>query len=106
MNIKTMRTIYILIAFLWLQINVIFAATNFSELPALSNLNLVAITPVVPMVADFNDEAPATESSMINLAPVTPKEADFEEITETDNTSSIRDLGPVTPAVADFEDHV
>jgi hypothetical protein len=70
----------------------------------LSGLAGFTLTPVVPMIADFNDEAPAMEISLINLAPVTPKEADFEDIAGFDFTSSIGDLAPATPQEASFEE--
>ena len=133
----TMKTIYILAAFLGLQYNTIFAAVHFSESPGLSKEIMAvvssamltpetpseatfddatemnetgitpwAITPVIPMIADFNDAAPVTEISQLNLAPVTPKEADFEDETGTAITPPVRDLAPVAPADADFTDNV
>jgi hypothetical protein len=132
---KTMRTIYILAAFIGLQYNTTFAASNPGNSPVSANDGMVAgtgnmlnpttpleatfddidetnlsdpdifiLTPVIPLIADFNDEAPAMEISLTSLAPVTPREADFEEITATKDTSSVLDLRPVTPAEASFEE--
>ena len=119
-----------------LQFNTIFAAANNKELSVLSNdiilnetcmlmpatpleatfddvaetnlsdMNILALAPVVPMVADFSDGAPITEISLLNLAPVTPKEASFEEEAESGIAGSIQNLAPATPAIADFEDCV
>jgi hypothetical protein len=133
-NMITMKTFYILAAFLGLQFNTIFAASNFNETTILSkeivigitnamlmpatpaeatfediaeaSVNNGALTPALPMFADFSDEAPALETRPVNLAPVTPKEADFEDGTEPTCPSTARELAPVTPADADFEDHV
>jgi hypothetical protein len=136
-NMITMKTIYILAAFLGLQFNTIFAAVNYNTSNVLPNEdisdvsiallipstpvqaifedvaeahstpdNISALIPVIPMIADFSDGAPATEISLFNLAPVTPAEADFEDETGVENASTVRDLAPVTPVVADFEDHV
>jgi hypothetical protein len=65
---------------------------------------LTALIPVVPMVADFSDDAPVTEINSISLAPVTPKVADFEDEKGSENASAVQDLAPVTPAAADFEE--
>ena len=131
---KTMKTIYILAAFMGLQVNTIFATANCSEFPVLSNdlsvnksctlipvtpleatfeevaetnfsdLNIFALAPVVPVVADFSDGAPITEICLSNLAPVTPKEAIFEDETGSGNENFTQTLSPTTPIVADFED--
>jgi hypothetical protein len=132
---KTMRTIYILAAFIGLQYNTTFAASDHSNSPISANDKMVAgtgsmlnpatpleatfddfdetnlsdpdifiLTPVIPLIADFYDEAPAMEISLTSLAPVTPREADFEEITATKDTSPVLDLRPVTPAEASFEE--
>ncbi len=132
---KTMRTIYILAAFIGLLYNTTFAASNLSNSPLSSNKGMVTVTgkmlnpatppeatfddfgisnlsdpdiltltPVIPLIADFYDEAPAMEISLTSLAPVTPREADFEDITATNDTSSVSDLSPVTPAEATFEE--
>ncbi len=106
-NILSKKTLFVLAVFLGFQFATTFAAVKSSE-RVLSNtpavINLSALFPVTPMVADFSDGAPSTDISLVKLAPVTPKEADFEEVTGTKNTSSIQDLAPVTPAAADFED--
>jgi hypothetical protein len=86
-KMKTMKSIYILAAFLGLNFGSSFAAGNFS-------------------VADFNYEAPAAEIRVATLAPVTPKEADFEDVSVISATTTPEILAPVTPAVADFEDHI
>ncbi len=68
--------------------------------------DLTALTPCIPMTADFSDEAPSMEINMLNLAPVTPAEADFEDGPAISNDSPMQDLAPVTPADADFGDSV
>ncbi|MCX6268764.1 MAG: hypothetical protein NTW16_15670 [Bacteroidetes bacterium] len=108
-KLTTIKTLYILTAFLGLQFNTIFAAANHIETPAGSNettINISLISPVAPIVADFSDGAPVTEISLINLAPATPKEADFEDQPVVINAPSILDLAPVAPVKADFEDQV
>jgi hypothetical protein len=68
--------------------------------------DISALTPVIPMIADFNEGAPIADISLIDLAPVTPKEACFEDETGAENVPAIRDLAPVTQVDADFEDHL
>ena len=134
---KTMKTIYILAAFIGLQFNTIFAAGNFNDPPASLNnavsnttsfvlapvtpsdaifeeipemnstmLNLAGLTPVVPVMNDFCDEAPVIEISVLNLTPVAPIDTEFEDETEINDTSSLIDLAPVAPVAGDFEAHV
>jgi hypothetical protein len=110
-NMLTMKTFYILAAILGLQFNTIFAAVNFSEATVLSKeivagVNVTALMPVIPMIADFEDGAPSIESTSVRLAPATPAEADFEETPVNKNSSATIELAPVTPTDADFEDHV
>lgn len=107
----TMKTFYILAAFLGLQFNTIFAAVNFSEATVLSKeivagVNVTALMPVTPMIADFYDGAPSVERTSVKLAPATPAEADFEETPVNNTRSATIELAPVTPADADFEDHL
>jgi hypothetical protein len=77
-----------------------FAETN------LSDLNLLALAPVVPKIADFSDGAPVSEISPLILAPVTPKEAVFEDESESGYAAPVQNIAPAAPVVADFEDCV
>ena len=131
-----MKTIYIFATFLGLQFNTIFAAENLSGstpyinnavnmtyvvLPAVipaeamfeespdmndNTLFLSGLTPVMPVSAEFGDEAPANEVNFINLAPVMQKEIDLEDETITAGIISIIDLAPEAPSYAEFEDHL
>ncbi len=136
-NMITMKTIYMLVAFLGLQFNSMYATVNSGETPAMTKdvatllsgtqltpalppeatfedlielteliPSISALSPVIPMMADFGDGAPDAETNTLNLAPLTPKEADFEEGNETLNTSTSVSLAPVTPANADFADQL
>ena len=80
---------------------------TFEAIPEMSeNMNMITLlTPALPVVADFSDEAPSPEVSISTLAPVTPKEADFEDVTANSVAIPVINLAPVTPAVADFEDY-
>ena len=136
-TMKTLKTIFILAAFLGLQLNTIFASTvtgdapsslinsagntsaivlapvtpaeaTFEETADLSSVvqSINALTPLMPLVADFNDEAPMNETRVISMAPITPKVADFEEVAPDEGKTSVKGLAPVTPAEASFEEHV
>ncbi|MEI7661851.1 MAG: hypothetical protein WCK34_06630 [Bacteroidota bacterium] len=83
------------------------AEATFEAIPEMNeNTKIITgLTPELPVVANFSDEAPSPEVSISTLAPVTPKEADFEEVTAITASLPVINLAPVTPAVADFEDH-
>jgi hypothetical protein len=113
----TMKSIYILAAFLGLHFNTIFAAGNFSEASAsLTSSTLVAIStgiaPVSPKEATFEDGVELNSETAVNetttsiLAPITPAEAEFEDEPDGISGISVRALAPITPADADFEDHI
>jgi hypothetical protein len=104
----TMKSIYILTAFLGLQFNTIFAAGYYSDLPATtsntaSSAAAITLAPSTPAEATFEE---FSELTLITLAPVTPREAIFEDETGTGNRNPQIELAPATPAVADFEEHV
>jgi hypothetical protein len=106
----TMKTIYILAAFLGLQFNTLFAVKNFSELPVLSNEIVTGITnsmlmPVTPGEATFEDveEISFSTIEIAELCPVLPIVADFTDGAPTTEISLVN-LAPVTPKEADFED--
>jgi hypothetical protein len=135
-NMITMKTAYILAAFLGLQFNTIFAAvhyntTTISSNDAVTNVDASALMPVTPSTATFEDAAEVISSAILpsGLSPVTPAIADFSDgapvmeaafinlapVTpkEADfndesenNISAKQDLAPVTPVHADFEDQV
>ena len=95
---KTIKRIMILSAFLGLQF--MAAEVNGNDFP------VSVLSPGTPVVADFRDEAPASEINIITLAPVTPREADFEDDPSICNPEPLNKLAPVAPADADFEDQV
>ena len=107
-KMKTMKTICILAAFLGLPLSTLFAAGTSSDVPAAlnsaaSNIKSVALAPVTPAEATFEE---ITDTSVLTLAPVTPKEAEFEDAAENSNLIPPTDLAPATPAAADFEDYI
>lgn len=81
------------------------AVATFEDVTETSSasININALSPVVPMVADFNDGAPVADVSTIVLAPSTPIVADFEDEKTISNITAIQDLAPATPVAADFE---
>ncbi len=116
-KMKTMKTVYILAAFLGLQFSTIFAAGNYSDSSAsLSSATIFNLSenlaPVAPKEATFEDVAvmkegaPALELNNRVLAPVTPAEADFEEEPVSNDSLNVDALAPVTPSSVDFEDHI
>jgi hypothetical protein len=115
-KMKTMKTVFILAAFLGLQFSTIFAAGNYSDSSASLSSAIIfnlseSLAPVAPKEATFEDAAvmkdgaPALELNNQVLAPITPAEADFEEVIDG-NTINIDALAPVTPVSVDFEDHI
>jgi len=116
-KMKTMKTAYILAAFLGLHFSTIFAAGNYidssASLSSAAIFNLSeSLAPVAPKEATFEDVtavkdgAPVLEFNNQVLAPITPAEADFEEEPVNSDTLNVDALAPVTPASVDFEDHV
>ena len=116
-KMKTMKTVYILAAFLGLQFSTIFAAGNYSDSSAsLSSARIFnlseSLAPVAPKEATFEDVtvmkdgAPVLEMNNQALAPITPAEADFEEEPVSSNSLNVDALAPVTPTSVDFEDHI
>lgn len=109
-NMITMKTLYMLLAFLGLQFNTLFAAANLNEATLLSRNAAAAITlnilaPTTPMEATFDDVAEAFSPVVINnpLAPATPMVADFSDGAPSMEINSVA-LAPVTPREADFEE--
>ncbi len=131
-----MKTIYIFTTFLGLQFNPIFAAGNLSGLPVSINnaanipyvlppavipaeaifeespdmndntLFLSGLTPVIPVTAEYGDEAPVNEVNFINLAPVMQKEIGLEDEAINDGIISMIDLAPEVPSYTEFDDHL
>ncbi len=112
----TMKTIYILTAFIGLQFNTLFAAGNPETMIIKASteiLDFSTLAPLTPKEADFNDEAPAMEMNLKFLAPLTPKEATFEDVQPDENPGSVlipqdilQKLAPLTPVEADFSELV
>jgi hypothetical protein len=109
-NLISMKSIYILAAFLGLNYNTIFAAVNVSESNDVSNETTLGIAatvlaPVTPAEATFEDavEVNSTTINLSVLAPSVPKIADFSDGAPSTEMSRIN-LAPVTPKEADFED--
>lgn len=109
-NMLTMKTFYILAAFLGLQFNTIFAAVNFSESTVSSKEIVAGVTaamliPSTPVSATFEDieEMYAASIYVSALMPVIPMIADFSDGAPSVESTSVR-LAPATPAEADFEE--
>lgn len=107
----TMKTMYVLAAFLGLQFNTIFAAENFSESPSSVSGNatvtvLNQLSPVTPAEATFEDLSEPGFSNPVSdiLEPSVPVEADFSDEAPAVAEVSVTILAPVTPKEADFED--
>jgi len=95
-------TFTILVAFLTLQINFLFAGsdgTSFKTNAAVLSKSTITLAPATPAEATFEDVAASAGNS--SLAPRTPGVASFDD--EPGNTT-ILSLAPVTPAAADFEE--
>ena len=107
---KTIKTIFILAAFLGFQFNTLFAAGNFNDPPASSN-NLsgntvsVLLAPVTLTEATFEESYELNESLQLlaGLTPAIPVVADFNDVAPVPEVSATT-LAPVTPREAVFED--
>jgi len=109
-KMKTMKTIYVLAAFLGMPFSTIYAAGFLSEAPASLNSKTsyttsVTISPVTPSVATFEEItlSDATMPESTGLIPGTPSEADFNDEAPSAAVSTAM-LAPVTPKEADFEE--
>lgn len=127
-NNKSMKNIYLLLAFSGLLVMALFGFNNHrsvvasqvnspaeitrsSELPTASapalkstapEFDYTALAPVTPAEADFSDVAP--ENPFANLNPVEPKEASFEDLPAANQDLNVTGLSPATPSEADFDD--
>jgi hypothetical protein len=73
---------------------------TFEEIVA-TIIEVDAISPDIPIVADFYDIAPEAGFTLMNLAPLTPAVADFDD--SIDLTIETSAIAPVIPAFADFD---
>lgn len=95
-------TTIIIIAFLCLQVSILFASNDF---PPLTSNNddgasyCISLMPTTPAEATFKDIA---TFDVNQLMPITPTEATFDDMPS--EISSIFILAPVTPTIADFDD--
>lgn len=107
---KTMKTIYVLAAFLGLPFSTIYAAGSLTEAPASLNSNTsytasLTLAPVTPAEATFEELILPNGSmpGLTGLIPGTPSEADFNDEAPAAAVSAAV-LAPVTPKEADFEE--
>ena len=96
----------ILITFLVLSTNFLFAGNDIEYIPASKDMAFTntMVAPSAPLEASFeeNTTEPFIASILLELAPVTPAEADFSE-SDIFTTPGPQTIAPETPAFADFD---
>jgi len=105
-----MKTFYILMVVLGLQMNTLFAG-NISDGEVLnSNKTLFpdnsVLLPVRPTEADFSDAVQENTVNVPRFITDTPPEASFEEDPGLNPENFIKNAMPLAPTEADFENLV